>query len=106
MSSVYLLRNEEHGVYKIGKSNKPKIRLNQLRTGNHSEIILFDTYESEYANEIEKTLHRRYNPYNIQLEWFELDLIEAMEFKSICKKIEDQLKFLTEQNNPFIKRKH
>lgn len=106
MSTVYLLKNEDHQVYKIGKSNTTKNRITQLSTGNHSELTIVETFETPYAFEVESALHKKYRNKNIRGEWFNLRPTDVMNFEITCQQIENNIKYLVESGNPFIKRKH
>ena len=61
MKYIYLIQSLEDSYYKIGVSKHPKKRIKELQTGNSSELKLVDTYQSEFAHQIEKTLQRRYS---------------------------------------------
>lgn len=102
MKQIYLIQSQEDGYYKIGISKHPQKRIKQLQTGNSSELKLISTYETEYANKIEKTLHRRYSYLKKEGEWFELSLIEDISFLDDCKKIEEGFISLKNAGNVFI----
>ncbi len=105
MSSVYLLKNEDQGVYKIGRSIRPQSRAEQLRTGNHSELTVIETYSSPYANEIETALHKTFSSKLIQGEWFRLTANQVQDFDIRCQQIENNIKTLIENGNPFVKKR-
>ncbi len=95
MNSIYLIKNSEESHYKIGVSNNPMKRLSQLQTGCPSELILLETYQSEVSYEIEKVLHRWFSHLKKEGEWFDFSIVEEVEFKRNCEKIENTLKILT-----------
>ena len=100
---VYLICDATNDSYKVGTTkNNIEKRINQLKTGNSNEIFLKDCYESEYYKVIEKLFHRKYKPFNINLEWFDLPNDVIFNFKEICKEIEENHLFLKE-NNHFYK---
>ena len=99
---IYLIQSLEDGYYKIGKSKNPNKRINQLQTGNSSELKLITIYRSDLSNKIERTLHRKYSHLKKEGEWFDLSIKEEVEFQEECKKIEDNLIILKENNNIFI----
>ena len=76
MKYVYLIQSLEEGYYKIGVSKNPQKRLLELQTGNSSPLKLIETYQSEHANKIERTLQRRYSHFHKKGEWFNLSLEE------------------------------
>jgi len=102
IKSVYLIQSLEEGYYKIGISIRPNKRIQQLQTGNSSELKLINTFSSEYANKIEKTLHNQFLHLRKEGEWFELSLIEALDFTEKCEKIEKNIIFLKKSGNVFI----
>lgn len=102
MKYIYLIKNSEDDTYKIGVAKNPKKRLAQLQTGNSSELLLVDTYQTENAFKIEKILHRRYSFLHKHGEWFSLSLIEQYNFPNDCKKIEDVITVLRESGNVFV----
>jgi hypothetical protein len=55
---VYLISSGD--LYKIGYTKNIKKRLKELGTGN-PDLLLLETYQSEWARTIETTLHRRYS---------------------------------------------
>ena len=85
---IYLISNSEY--YKIGISKNPIKRIKQLQTGNSVNLILINQYYSpKYYSKIETALHYSYN--NINLEWFELSIEQALEFTDVCRRIEANL---------------
>jgi len=102
MNYVYLIKNSEDDTYKIGVSKNPRKRLKQHQTGNSSELILIDTYQTENAYKIEKILHRRYSFLRKEGEWFSLSLIEQFNFVNDCKKTEEGILILRENGNVFV----
>jgi predicted GIY-YIG superfamily endonuclease len=102
MKRVYLIQSLEHSYYKIGISKHPKKRLKELQTGNSSELKLIDEYPSEFANQIEKTLQRRYSYLRKEGEWFDMGISNEATFLQECKKIEETLIILKKNGNVFI----
>lgn len=92
----------EDGYYKIGISKNPINRLKQLQTGNSSQLKLIESYYSDYANNIEKALQRRYSYLNKEGEWFDLSLTNEISFIDECERIEKSIIILKENNNLFI----
>jgi len=102
MKYIYLIQSLEDGYYKIGVSKHPKKRVKQLQTGNSSELKLVETYQSEHANKIEKSLHRRYSYLKKEGEWFDMSIKEDVSFLTDCKQIENTINILKENGNVFI----
>lgn len=102
MKYIYLIQSLENSYYKIGVSKHPKQRLNELQTGNSSELKLIESYPSEFAHQIEKTLHRRYSHLKKEGEWFELTIENIVSFVQECKRIEENICFLKKNGSVFI----
>jgi hypothetical protein len=99
---IYLIKNTSESYYKIGVSNNPKKRIKNLNTGNSSELILIQTYETKYAYKIEKNLHRKYSYLRKYGEWFDFSIVEENNFLDNCKKIENGIITLINCGNVFI----
>ena len=102
MKYVYLIQSQEDGYYKIGVSKHPKKRVKQLQTGNSSELKLIESYQSEYANKKERTLHNQLTHCKKEGEWFDMSLPDALSFDEQCKRIERNIVILKENGNVFI----
>ena len=102
MKQIYLIQSLENSYYKIGVSKNPQKRIKQLQTGNSSKLKLIDTFRTEHANVIEKTLQRRYNYLKKEGEWFDLSVLNELSFSDECKKIEESIMVLKRNNNLFI----
>lgn len=102
MKYIYLIQSLEDGYYKIGVSKHPSKRINELQTGNSSPLKLIETYQSEYANEVEKALHRNNTSKKKEGEWFDMSITDEVNFKMICEKLEKNIKFLQENSTLFI----
>lgn len=109
MGYVYLLvSGNDIGdeTFKIGVTKRlVKNRIKELKTGSSNEIDLIYSYESENYLKIEKYFHRKYK-YNKTVsnnEWFNLTNDEVLNFISDCENFDNDINFLKEQGNPFIK---
>lgn len=104
---VYLIvESDQFGEekYKIGITQKnPEERVKKLRTGNSNELFVIKKYQSSNYRKIEKWLHRKY--YNQRTisknEFFHLSNEQVMNFIDDCKKIDQLINFMIE-NNPFF----
>ena len=94
LKKIYLIRSQEESYYKIGISNNPIKRLKELQTGNPTQLKIISAYPSEYANLIEKTLHRRYSHLKKEGEWFYMSNENEVSFINECAKIEEDIIFL------------
>jgi len=99
---IYLIQSLEDGYYKIGVSIHPNKRIKELNTGNSSLLKLIETYQSEFANQIERALQRRYEHLRKNGEWFDMSIINEVSFIEECNKIEENIVFLKKNDNVFI----
>jgi hypothetical protein len=106
MGTVYLLLEVDSNstvYHKIGTTrNGVEKRIKQLQTGNSKKISLLNKYDSEHYKKIEIMLHNKYKfqktePKN---EWFELTDEQVLSFLDTCKKLEENIVFMM-QNNHF-----
>jgi len=102
MRYVYLIQSLEDGYYKIGISKHPTKRIEQLKTGNSSQLKIIATYLSEYASKIEGALQRRYSYLRKEGEWFNLSIEEEVSFTKECEIIEKNILILKKNDNVFI----
>jgi hypothetical protein len=108
MGYVYLLfcvNKDGSEGYKIGVTkNDPIKRLKQLSTGNPSKIELLKHYKSDNYIRVEKSMHLKYSSYKTEAnnEWFSLEPEHVISFLEDCKKADETISFLLE-NNPFYK---
>jgi len=107
MGYVYLILSVDingNEYYKIGVTkNTPEKRLKQLSTGNQSKLQLINSYKSENYLKIEKWLHRKHqNKTQAENEWRSLDDSDVMSFLNDCKKIDETVTILKD-NNHFYK---
>lgn len=102
MKYVYLIQSLEDGYYKIGVSKHPKKRIKELQTGNSSALKLIESYQTEYAHRIEKTLQRRYSYLKKEGEWFDMSISNEVSFINECKIIEESIIILKKSGNVFI----
>ncbi len=104
---VYLLfQVNEHGdeLHKIGISkNHPDLRLKQLQTGNPNKIQVLSFYESVNYKKVEQLLHAHYSLRRTLAgnEWFNLTNDEVLGFIEQCKKTDETISFLLENNHFF-----
>jgi hypothetical protein len=100
---VYLLSNDDWTQFKIGISkNDIKVRINNLKTGNGSEISLVSVFESPHYKKIEKMLHKKHHSKRLVGEWFSLNDDDITNFKSDCLKLHEAFEYLKQSKNPFI----
>ena len=69
---VYLIRSQGDKFYKIGISKDPEIRLKDLQTGSPKilEIVATQLVEEDFARDIERDLHTRFEILRQGGEWF------------------------------------
>jgi hypothetical protein len=101
---VYLICDNANELYKIGvtKGDIQK-RLKKLQTGNATELFIVNYHESNYPYRVENMLHNHFRSQNVLNEWFELSHEDVVNFRNICKIMEERIKCL--ENNPFFMKK-
>ena len=100
---IYLIKEEGTDNYKIGRTSRNiNNRLKELQTGSSNTLQLVDFYETTNAY-LEQMLHARYLPFKKKGEWFEMPLEDVILFKATCKKVEETLIFMRENNHFFSK---
>jgi len=102
MKYVYLMRNDETSRYKIGVSKDPTKRIEQLQTGNDSDIVLISSFHSKYPTKVETALQNSFAHIRKRGEWFSLGIEEEVNFISECTKIEQNIEYLVKEGNEFI----
>lgn len=108
MGYVYLLLEvDKHGdeTFKIGVTkNDPSDRNSGLQTGNPDKIRVLNQYESVNYLKVEKWLHRKFVSKQTLAgnEWFNLTNEDVMSFLTECKKADETISFL-KNNNHFCK---
>jgi hypothetical protein len=105
MGWVYLLLEvDKYGeeYFKIGVSkNDPNLRIKNLKTGNPNKIEVLKIYNSKNYLKIEKMLHNQYMvKTEANNEWRNLTNDEVFSFLDECKKFDEIIKYMLE-NNPF-----
>lgn len=85
-SYVYFAKSND--IYKIGVSDNPKSRLDNLRTGSAIPIEIEYVIPSNNPRDIETTLHRRFANKNVHREWFNISDDEINQLKLEYKILE------------------
>lgn len=70
---IYVIQEEVSKAFKIGISKNPEARLKQLQTGNSSKLSLIYTTKAESRFQDELELHKLFEEYKLQGEWFQLN---------------------------------
>lgn len=65
---LYIIQDKESKDFKIGRSNHPHHRLDQLQTANSNKLRLLLIIKDQ--GYIEKKLHKKLSRYNKNGEWF------------------------------------
>lgn len=101
MGYIYLINEWGTDNYKIGvtKSSVNK-RKKPLQTGNSNELYVTREFYSENPYKLEKMLHRFYFKNHSMNEWFILSDEQVLDFLNVCKKFDDDIKYLIDVN-PF-----
>lgn len=77
---VYVIAVLPDGPVKIGRAVNPRVRLDQIQTGNHCALTLAASCELSYAAAmgVEKHLQRVFVDQHIRGEWFNITPDEAV----------------------------
>lgn len=107
---VYLISSNIEGItyYKIGKTRRdPVLRRDELNTGNQAELVIEDTYYCKWYNTVEQMLHAHFKMLRVNGEWFASEnencKLNIDEFRKICNKCTDTIKFMSENNEFFAR---
>ncbi len=73
---TYILKDENTGLYKIGRSINPKERERTLQSEKPTIKMI-----KEFKNNIENELHQKYSKHRVRGEWFKLNKVQL---KYIC----------------------
>lgn len=101
--TVYLMYQEDSDLFKIGVSKHSKKRLKENQTGNGNKLQLIHCVPCRYPYVVESTLHNRFQHKRKEGEWFEFDNYDIKDFVKMCKEIDNNLKFL-EDNNTWVQK--
>lgn len=85
---VYVIREQLHGKYKIGKAKNPYRRLSTFGVQLPYEVRPIFIIPCEDMSSLELTLHRKFANSRLNGEWFDLDDSDLDEIRSSYKVIE------------------
>ena len=77
---VYLVRNPESGLLKIGFTRDLERRFKQIAQGQWWEVEVITTFPSKRASTIEAGFKRAFSVYHHKGEWFSISEAEALDF--------------------------
>ena len=107
MYNVYLISSEINNkkLYKIGYTKRDvEKRIKEFKTGNASCFEIVDIFTSTWGVKIEKTLHKHFNNFKVEGEWFDLNENQIKEFDRLCKITHENLEVLEKYNTYIIDR--
>ena len=99
---IYLIKQTNSNLCKIGISENPEKRIKQLQTANGTPLDLIKQFKTEFGYKLEAALHRHFFSKKTIGEFFELEEKDIFEFTTICEDKEKNFKYLRE-NNSYIK---
>jgi len=100
---IYILNAQGTDLYKIGITTRTTSkRIKNLQTGNGNIIIEVYKHESEYANVIEKMLHRHFSHLRNKGEWFNFSEISVEDVKKKLHSFEDIINNLENEQKKSI----
>lgn len=102
--NIYLISAllDDKKIYKIGYTKRDvSKRIKELETGNPYEFTIESIYVTDnYANTIEKNVHKHFQLKKIKGEWFDLDQTDIDSFDKICEQIYNSIDCL--KNNTYL----
>lgn len=100
MGYVYLINEWGTDNYKIGVAKSVKQRKKPMDTANPHDLYVTREFVTDNPFKLEKLLHLHYNKYHNVREWFTLTDELVFDFVDVCKKYDEDLKYLIAEN-PF-----
>ena len=98
---VYLICDPQQNRYKVGVTKGTiEHRIDELQTGNSTELHITNYHETNYPFRVEKMMHSKLQQYRVHGEWFELPDDVVFKFKEYCNKCEETIEAL--KDNPFF----
>lgn len=86
-TSIYLIRNNRNGYYKIGRSNNAEFRERTLQA-EEPEIEMIHSFNGTVKNE--KDLHVHFKEKHVRGEWFRLNDFDVNYVKSFTTQWQDR----------------
>jgi len=102
MWKIYLIssRMNDEKVYKIGFTKREiEDRIKEFKTGNSNELLVESFFVSKWAKKIEKALHRHFQQYRLEGEWFKLEQKHLADFLRICQITHDNIELIDKYNS-------
>jgi hypothetical protein len=111
VSIIYLIYAEIEGIgqWKIGYTKRnPQLRLLELITANPNIKNVSAEYKvySDIGYQIESILHRFYNKFRINGEWFKFEALTIDDFLNNCQKIDNNINILKQHSTLYDDFKH
>jgi len=107
MVNIYLVSSEinDQKVYKIGITKRAiEKRIKEFKTGNASELLLVNHFNSKWATKIERHLHKYFKNKKISGEWFDLTDEDLKKFKPMCEQLHENFNIIERSNTYYIDR--
>jgi len=86
---LYLMKNGDANVVKIGRAGDVEARQGQFKTGNPEDMTVLDVVEADDAQPIETALHRLHYSKRLRGEFYGLTPAEAEEAGRQAREIRD-----------------
>lgn len=76
---IYLIKNNDNNLIKIGKANNVEKRFKQIQPsfrfcGQKPNLTILKIIETEYKDQMERYLHNKFSEYKVLNEWFNVDV--------------------------------
>lgn len=98
---IYLISKSDSNHYKVGVSHNPLFRLAQLQTANSEQLLLIETFKTNFSFKLERFIHKKFASKQTIGEWFILTQEEVSSFKSLCENQEKNFENI-KQNNSYV----
>jgi hypothetical protein len=74
---LYIISQEGSTFYKIGISNNPARRLENLQSGNPYKLSIYRSYNIS-NKKVEAVVHRLLRKFHVRLEWFDIPNLDIL----------------------------
>lgn len=96
---IYLVKQTDADLYKIGVSSEPEKRLKSLQTANGALLELINKVSVDFGYKVEKAIHNHFRSKKTMGEWFILTEEDVSNFSTLCEAKENIFKLLVEKNS-------
>jgi hypothetical protein len=99
---IHFIEKDTSGV-EYSKRYLRKIKIGKIFDIDVPNVVV-DSFKSKWGTKIESQLHRRFNKFKINGEWFKLNDEQVKSFNNECQLIHDGLEIISTQNTYYLDR--